>query len=61
MRFLQIMSENYDRSEERSRAVEKPDEFVEVAGGGEGGRRAVRSGRMWLWGLCRTLTRRLMI
>ena len=29
------MSENYDRTEEKSRAVEKPEDRVEVVGGGE--------------------------
>ena len=36
MRFLRNMSENDDRTEERSRAVEKPEGDVEVVGGGEG-------------------------
>ena len=36
MRFLRNMSENDDRREERSRAVEKPGDGVEVVGREEG-------------------------
>ena len=36
MRFLRNMIEHDDRTEERSRAVEKPEDCVEVVGGGEG-------------------------
>ena len=33
VRFLRIMSENDDRTEERSRAVEKPEDFEDIPGG----------------------------
>ena len=62
------MSENDDRTEERSRAVEKLEDGVEVVGGGEGENEgnldtaaARRSCRMWSRSLGRTLTKRLTI
>ena len=36
MRSLRNLSENDDRTEERSRAGEMPEDGVEVAGGGKG-------------------------
>ena len=36
VRFLRIVSENDDRTEERSQAVEKPEDGVKVFGEGEG-------------------------
>ena len=50
VRFLRILSENYDRTEEGSKAVEKPEDGVEVLGGGEGkgregGEQGLRRGR----------------